>query len=237
MNYSKEFFEIQIEFAQKIASITGKSIEDVLLEYTCLYKRFGIQNWNFDKNEIVWQEFLKEFHKSKNKTNAVYEFQIKHAKNKSEKEIFFGCFRYEYSADKKDARIHFSSHGESGSLGKANTEKRKEDLRLMCVDIKNKHPEARTISAISWLFNIDACKRIFPPRFTENIEILEWYKSLAIWGQFLDSKGNIRPETTKRFKTCYLKQDNLSDLLYCFPYKVLSVSSNIEIFYNFYEIK
>ncbi|MBP6879578.1 MAG: hypothetical protein KBF62_00905 [Candidatus Pacebacteria bacterium] len=237
MNYSKEFFKIQIEFAEKIASITGKSIEGVLLEYTCLYKRFGIQNWSFNKNELVWQEFLKEFRISKNKTSTVYEFQIKHAENKSEKEVFFGCFRYEYSADEKDVRIHFSSHGESGSLGKANIEKRKEDLRLMCVDIKNKYPETKTISGISWLFNIDACKRIFPPRFTDNAKVLEWYRSLAIWGQFSDSKGNIRPETAEKFKICFLKQGNLSDLLSCFPYKVLAPSTKIENFYKFYETK
>jgi hypothetical protein len=42
MDYSKEFFEIQLRFARKVAEVSPQSLENTLLHYTNFYIRFGL---------------------------------------------------------------------------------------------------------------------------------------------------------------------------------------------------
>lgn len=37
MNYPKQFFEINLRFAQRVADVSGRPIESALLHYTNLY--------------------------------------------------------------------------------------------------------------------------------------------------------------------------------------------------------
>lgn len=235
MSYPKEFFAIQIEFAEKVAAVTGKSLGDTLLEYTSLYKRFGIENWNFNKDEAVWKKFLEELYASEDRAETAYIFQAVQDIEKITEE-FFGCFRYEYREDMKDIRLHFSTHGKSGMLKKENVAERMKELKMLFADVTERYPTAKTVSGISWLFSIDACRRLFPQEFLESAQTIDWYRSMAVWGQFIDSSKNSKTDLGEKFRHCFQRKTNLEDLLQCFPYKVLSVSAPIENFYTFYKI-
>ena len=55
--YTKEFFELQVEFAKKLSEVSGISLADALLNYTNFYRRFGLGRTG-DPTNPVWQEFI-----------------------------------------------------------------------------------------------------------------------------------------------------------------------------------
>jgi hypothetical protein len=57
MTYSKQFFELQIRFARKVARLSDAPLARVLLEYTNLYVRFGLGR-EFSAANPVWQRYL-----------------------------------------------------------------------------------------------------------------------------------------------------------------------------------
>ena len=49
MPYSKDYFALQLAFAQKVAEIEQQPLVEVLLNYTSFYKTFRIDDWKFDR--------------------------------------------------------------------------------------------------------------------------------------------------------------------------------------------
>ncbi len=52
--YSKQFFELQLVFAQKIADVSHQSLDQVVLRFTALYRILGL-DWNLDPTNPIWQ--------------------------------------------------------------------------------------------------------------------------------------------------------------------------------------
>jgi len=55
--YAKPFFDLQLQFANKVTDLSGLPLAGVLLEYTNLYIRFGLGR-DFDPAHPTWQEYL-----------------------------------------------------------------------------------------------------------------------------------------------------------------------------------
>ena len=57
MIYAKAFFDLQLQFAHKVAALSGMSVAQALLEYTNLYIRFGLGR-DFDPAQPTWREYV-----------------------------------------------------------------------------------------------------------------------------------------------------------------------------------
>ena len=57
MIYAKAFFDLQLQFAQKVAALSGMPVAQALLEYTNLYIRFGLGR-DFDPAQPIWREYV-----------------------------------------------------------------------------------------------------------------------------------------------------------------------------------
>ena len=241
MTYSKEFFQLQLIFAEKISSITDTTLETALLEYTTLYRSLQIPDWDFNSEHVVWQQFLKVFRESPDKLDAIYNFYLlRLCEEKKVKQ--FGCFAYDYSEERKQITMHLTGNGTTNILAKENREKRKEELRNMFREIKEKYPEVETVFGFSWLYNIDAYTRLFPQEYIQSLRPPKtlppaYYRALALWGQFIDGAGEIRKEKAERFLNCIKSKSTLEEALDCFEYKLLRAESGIGCFFEFYEIE
>ncbi|MFZ2523002.1 MAG: hypothetical protein WAW92_01310 [Minisyncoccia bacterium] len=232
--YPREFFDIQIKLARKLSEISGRPINDVLLNNTNLYKRL-IGGGKPDSSNPFWQEFISGI-EEQDLTNYTYQFYLrfKDRRIQTDKErLTFGFFRYDYDPDSKIVHIHFDPKQTPGSpLG--DTEKRRQELRQMFEYIKKNHPDMEKVKGGSWLYNVKKYRDIFPPEYTSNLgEYDSKYQGFSIWGQFLDRNTEIRPEKVKEFIESLDGAKNEEEILQAFPLRPLSASTSITNFYNF----
>src|SRR2546421_194020 len=57
VRYAKAFFDLQLRFADRVATLSGLPLSRVLLEYTNLYIRFGLGR-DFNASDPTWQAYL-----------------------------------------------------------------------------------------------------------------------------------------------------------------------------------
>jgi hypothetical protein len=103
--------------------------------------------------------------------------------------------------------------------------------------LRNVLPAAATVVGGSWLYNIDAYRRLFPPEFlaTSRVGAAE-YQFIAQRGQFLDRHGEVRPMMARTFLNRLAQQIMEDGLPDCFPYRVLRLEAAVDSFYEFYGI-
>ncbi len=59
---------------------------------------------------------------------------------------------------------------------------------------------------------------------------------MALWGQFFDHHGQVKPALALTFLACIEQQTTIEALRHCFPFQPLRVECAIEHFYTFYGI-
>ncbi len=236
MTFPKEFFSIILTFAEKASALTHCSLEEALLNYTNLYKACNIPHWDFDQQETLWQDLFARFQASQDKVQAMYDFYLLrlHEGDKEERKRF-GRFSYKYDQERNNVRIHFKD-GLPHALARDNMETRKAELRDMFTDIRHNYPRVENVVGFSWLYNINAYTRLFPQAYTEHPKQVSWFRSLARWGQFFDSKSNLNQDMVETFLTKVSQASTLDDLERSFPYPVLQTECPINYFYEFYGI-
>ena len=241
MAYSKNYFALQLAFAQKVAKLGKLPLVSTVLNYTSFYKTFRINDGDFDPNNDTWRKFTALFTKTSNKLATTYSFYrnrlvlVSPEKEKGS----FGCFSYEYLFKEHAILIHFRNNDDSepGALSKSREPVRSGELKAMFQEIKLKYPQAKLVFGFSWLYNVQAYTRLFPPEYLVHIKKnAEWFKSTALWGQFLDSAGEVKEDSATEFLARMAKCKTLDELKQSFPLKVLEPWARIPYFYQFYKI-
>src|SRR5437762_12947603 len=80
VTFSKEFFDLQIRFACRVAELSGIALEQALLDYTNLYVRFGLGR-DFDAGHPIWIDFVTGFLRSEDRAEWTYRFFLSHDHN------------------------------------------------------------------------------------------------------------------------------------------------------------
>lgn len=238
MTHQKEYFALELDFAKRVSEIKNEKLEDVLINFTTLYKHFNIPDWDFDSKNPVWQDFIQKFHDAEDKTEAVYSFYLDRLKEEKDGP-HFGCFSYEYEAKENYIQVHFKNREEAeiGPLVAQKIDARKKELRDMFTEIKSKYPNVVSVVGFSWLYNLEAYKRLFPPEYTQNPKVVSgWFKTSALWGQFIDHKKHLKPDLAEEFRNCIKTKGTIEELEECFPFRLLEPETDIKNFYNFYGI-
>ena len=158
----------------------------------------------------------------------------------SDERRFFGCFSYVYPwRGTKKLRLHFENRDTSdhGTLSKERMPLRKSELSAMFRYIQANHPDVETGRGGSWLYNIPAYLRLFPPDYVKTAKPVGYETTFwALWGQFVARHGSVRQPAAIQFLVCLKAQKTVEGCLQCFPYQVLRPECPIEIFYNFYNL-
>jgi hypothetical protein len=76
-------------------------------------------------------------------------------------------------------------------------------------------PEARTVSGNSWMYNLEAYRRLYPPQYTATLPISEEdeFQYLALWGQCFDRDWNPKKEIAQVLVTTGASQSENSAML------------------------
>ena len=234
MELTQEFFQLQLTFAEKVAQVTQASLEETLLTYTTLYLSFELER-SFDPTHPVWQQYLEGLKHAPDRAEWTYSFYERQRIDFSAD--FYGCFYYAYLADEQTIRIHFINRETTrhGALSHARMPIRLQELGSMFHSIHSTLPEATTVQGGSWLYNLDAYCRLFPPEYVLSAQPGEdEFPFLALWGQFLTRTGRLRQPGADVFLACLKQQTTLEGLKRCFPLQVLRPACAIDHFYQFY---
>lgn len=235
-HFPAEFFELNYRFALRIAEISGAPLPDVLLRHTHLYLAFGLGR-SFDPADPRWAAFLKGLAAVPDALGWIVEtyHALTGGVQPYTPEHPYGVFAYSlWEAGR--VRLHFFG-GPVGvsSLSRRAVPQREAELAALVAAVRRDVPEARSMVGGSWLYNIEAYRRLFPQEYlaTAAPEDPET-QFIALWGQFLDYRRRVKPEVAARFLSAVEAAPDLTALLHAFPYPVLRLECPIAVFYEHY---
>jgi hypothetical protein len=235
MDLSPAFFDLQLRFADSVARVSHLSFEKALLDYTNLYLQFVGRS--FDPLHPVWQAYLTGLRKAPERAMWTYSFYQRTREPHTPSP--YGCFRYSYLPEENTIRYHFASAdtSDSGPLSKDRMPIRLQELKMMFTEIKKQYGDTPLVQGNSWLYNIDAYKRLFPAHYTQAMEVVDdEFQYMSLWGQFLRHDGQVHEYLVDSLLSGCQKQEALDGLMHCFPYQVLSPQCPITSFYDFYKV-
>lgn len=241
MVFPKEFLEIQLLFAQKVSEIKQIPLGDALFTYTSLPIRFGMSFGQLAKDNPIWIKFTERLARQGTYVpiDIIFQYHLEQMKDASPMRPQFGCFSYDSLDSEKGARIHFANNDdpEPGVLSEERIPIRMEELKNMFSEIKEQHPDFTFVISSSWLFNVGAFKRLFPDEFTTDLKVkANDYRSLGLWGQFIDKYGNVKKDLKELFIESMNKSATFEQLENSFPMKELKAEAELSLFYNYYQI-
>lgn len=236
---SRDWFALQLAFAERAAAITGRPFAETMLHFTNCYRRFGLGQARTPDHPI-WQEYLRGLLLSAD--HADWTATFCHSHTQSLAVPFFGCFHYEYLAETQHIRLHFANNDDSGAgpLSRERLPHRHAELRALFMAIARSLSAVRTVRGISWLHGITAYRRLYPPEYGQSARLVpaeRVFASMPLWGQFLDHAGQVKSDLAAVFLACLGQARTIADLAACFPRQVYAVECDIEHFFHFYGVQ
>jgi len=237
------YFEAQLRFAQRMAELTGSSLGDMAFQHTNLNRRFGLGFAGIVPPSEAWLDYAARLEAEADLsgqlrlTVAMFEASpeelapLPHQRG-------FGCFAYDPPKDDGVVRIHFfnfDTDNQGGPLASSKLGRRRAELAAMIADIRARHSDVRTIRGASWLYNLEAYRRIFPPDYGASRQLMGGPVHLtgtSSWGQLIDSRGAIRSAVRDALLANLAELDPREPWT-AFPHRVLGVSAPIETFVRF----
>jgi hypothetical protein len=239
MVFAKKFFDLQLALAERVRAFSGMPLDRALLEYTNLYVRFGLGR-RFDSDHEGWQAYLAGLRNAEDDRDWTYRFYLKDPEATTAPPVVatIGCFSYALSSASR-ARLHFrnAETGGRSPLGVVRIEQRRADLRALFTHLKRTADDDVTVIGVSWLYNLNAYRRLFPVEYGSSASVVRGgFRSMRLWGQFLDHRGEAKESMTRQFLTSLAQTSTLDHVDECFPFKVLTVHAPAQRFYDFYGI-
>lgn len=241
MIYAKAFFDLQLQFAQKVAALSGMPVAHALLEYTNLYIRFGLGR-DFDPAQPTWREYVARLQTADDPGEWTYRFYLTRSEEVIPPGVVAsrGCFSYARPGDDR-IRLHFlnAETDAHSPLGSDRVEQRLADLSALFEHVRRTQGPSLRVLGVSWLYNLEVYRRLFPPSYTASARVAEAprFRNMPLWGQFLDRHGQVKASPARQFLERLERQSSLDGLSQCFPFPALTVEAPAEEFYDFYGIR
>jgi hypothetical protein len=228
--YGKAFFDLQLRFAHKVTGLSGLPLGRALFGYTNLYVRFGLGR-DFDPAHPIWREYLAGLPGTNDIHEWTYRFYLKQSGEMSGPAVVatFGCFSYSRSSGDR-IRLHFQNAETDGrsSLGIERFGQRLADLAALFKHVKRTLPQPLQVAGASWLYNLDAYRRLFPAPYLATAHVLgHRFQHMPLWGQFLNRYGEVKESMTRQFLERLERQSSVDRLDQCFPFPVLAVEAPV----------
>ena len=241
MLYPPGFFGLQLTFARKITHLTQRPYQETILNMTALYRILGL-DWSLDPLNPVWVDYLKGLHQIDIDADADWSYQyylVRADQIPSYDNQHWGCFGYEYWSERCLIHLHFWNLEDSGygPLSHQRKDARLADLRSMFTHIKRVHPDAIAVHGSSWLYNVEAYRRLFPVEFGLSARPdTPHLVARSLWGQFLRFDGRLNEERAVVFLDRLNRLEQEHQYAQCFPFQVLLTQAPITFFYPFYGV-
>ncbi len=197
---SPGFFDVQLRFAGRVAQVSSYTLEEAILNFTNIYPQ--CLGRSFDTAHPAWQAYLEGLRQAPDPavwTHAFYESQREATAAPSGR-----CFQHTYLPDEHVIRLHFTNR-DTSSYGPLSQQRRRARLlELKALFAEDHSTDIRMpgwSDGRSWLYNLDAYRRLFPPQYAHlAMEIADGeFQFLSLWGQFLQRDGQVRPSLVDPF--------------------------------------
>jgi hypothetical protein len=231
MRLGRGFFEVQVQFARQVAALTGRALAETLLTHTNLSVRFGLGR-NFDPAHPLWQRYLVGLEGQPDPTDWTHQFHSSHALPVEVPgfQAQFGCFSYGLLGVQR-ARLHFHPSSLGSSLGSAHILERKLELRRLIEHVRHYVGMDASIVGASWLYNLPAYRRLFPPAYLETARVrIGGFQSMSLWGQFVHRDSVLIAGVQRDFLARLEQCANLNDLDSVFAFPALELEAGLEAF-------
>lgn len=245
--YPLEYTRIQVTYARRMAALLHQSLADTLLTQTSLYKMVGAGG-DFDAAHPAWRDLLARLDERadvEGQTRALHGYYLERAENIAKHRAQhgddreWGCFAYDWRPQRRALRIHFLNQDapEPGALSHQRMAVRRDELRAMFAVAREERPDANQVIGASWLYNLEAYRRLFPPDFGASaIPTEPEFRYRALWGQFLRSDWSLNIERADELVSRVAHLTDPAQAAGCFPFQVLQTHAPIAAFYAFYGI-
>ena len=235
--YHQPFFDLQCDLAVRVSALSAIPLSLAVLNYTNFYVRFGLGR-SFDPVHPVWQEYLAGLKRSNDPrgwTHAFYRTRLPDAGTEPVV-VSVGCFSYACLCGNR-IRLHFAGGRDIGQppLATHRQGHRLAELRGLFEQVRLREPSPPLVIGGSWLYNLLAYRRLFPASYLETATAVAGkFQSMAIWGQFMDRHGVLRPGPVNLLKSRLASLSSLEGFAHCFPHRVLALEASAVSFYDFY---
>lgn len=194
------YFDLQLRFAAQYALVAAMPLSEAVSVCTNLRRRFGLRG---AAGQAQWSRFLEGIAPAMPHEELLRWTRAFHAGCDLPAALQhpFGCFSYEVSPGAGNVlRIHFldphPAHAE-GPLARSRMPERLAELKAMFAHVRAHHPGVGTVRGVSWLYHLDAYKRLFPPEYGASAALPSFPLHLngsSSWGQVLDHRQQVKPE-------------------------------------------
>ena len=201
--YAKAFFDLQLSFAERVVALSGLPLEQALLDYTNLYIRLGLGR-DFAPAHPTWLEYLAGLCTAPDPREWTYRFYARRGEAATGPPVVatFGCFSYGL-LDGDRIRLHFRNAETDGysPLAIERVDRRLAELGALFAHVKRILSRPVQVVGASWLYNLDASRRLFPPSYVATVRAGgPRFQRMPLWGQFLDRHGEIEEGMAHRFR-------------------------------------
>jgi hypothetical protein len=185
----RDYFDLQLRFAEAVADKTSTSIADAVLLYTNLHRRFGLGDVTGDGPHSLWHEYARELSSLPTHDQRTAWTQEFYAQAPDERPAFpdqvFGCFRFDADGATGIVRLHFYNFDPEGPLGRARMGERRRELQDVFSSVRRRFPNASHVEGKSWLYGTEAYRRLFPVEYVRSRVVIEGdrrFQGMSRWG-------------------------------------------------------
>lgn len=236
----RDYFDLQLRLAGAFAQRTGEPLGEVVGRLTNLHRRFGLGTIGDATPTPVWLDYCRglEVHAdpSARLDWTMQAFAAAPGSGTSAKPRF-GCFSYDPPDSDGVLRIHFENRDldDVSPLHADKLGRRLADAARMFAHVVQTHPDAVTVRGSSWLYNLEAYRRLFPPDYGASRRRVEPLRlnGTSSWGQLLDHRGAVKPAVREAFLANLPALDPQAPWR-VFPLPALAVSAPLALFTAFY---
>jgi hypothetical protein len=239
------YFEAQLRLARRLAELTGARLSETAFRVTNFHRRLGM-GVPGETPSAAWRDYAARLETTAGLAAQVTLTQETFLTASEEflpppGQTAFGCFAHSPLGEDGMIRIHFynlDTDEAGGPLAAGKVARRKAELATMVAHIRAAHPQALGIRGTSWLYNLEAYRRLFPPAYGASRKATDGPLGLqgsSSWGQLIDSREAIRPRVRDAFSTNLGTLDPRAPWR-VFPLPALTAEAPIAAFATFYAV-
>jgi len=242
---AREFFGVQLHYACVLSAKAGMPLAEAITFHTNFHRLFAYGNLGKmtpDPEFVVLVRDVVALSAEMRLDHLIAAYAERAADPWPPERFPFGNhFACEAPNEAGIVRIHFRNRFNTdahGPLHASNVAQRRADLTAMFAFVADRWPDATAINGASWLYNMEAYRRLFPADYGASRKPMIGPRSmhgLSTWGQFLEFRGRAKPEIVERFKRGLDALDVTQPWL-SFPYQVLATTAPLTSFQREYGV-
>jgi hypothetical protein len=233
----RSYFALQARFASRSADVEGLPFAEACRIHTAFYALardndagVGSKRTEFDPRHSKWVAFVQAIENGEDPVDYVYGAYLAGDAQEATGDT---CFTFTYWPEDRLVRIHFSNNRQGTALRSSTVPDRRRELHVIFQTVAREHPDAALVRGTSWLYHLEAYRRLFPATFVANLESIGHpHQFAALWAQFIDRYGIVKPALEATFVAAIERAATPAQLDEAFPLDVLAATSELGVFYD-----